>query len=142
MIPAELLSMAGGFIIPAIFKLIKARQEGQAALFKQALQRQEMATNERTSIREIAGWFGVTRRLIAITIVIMVVVVPILTPLITIGIPVAYCHDTGGTTQLLFGLFSKETTNLSCRAFEGVVIQPFHTHLVAAVAGLYFGSKR
>lgn len=141
-IPLEMLTGAGAFLLSAGLKIFAARQEAQAAMFKRAMAKNQEEVRERTSIREIAGWFGVTRRVIALSVVLAVVVVPLMAPIFFPFTQVGYCHPTGADTAVLFGLFKSSHTTLACDLLPGTInILPFHTHLVTAIAAFYFGGK-
>ena len=142
MLPMEIITGAGAFVLSAGLRIYAAKQEAQAAAFRQAMARNAQEAEERASLREVAGWLGVTRRIIALSVVFAVIVVPLLAPVIYPYIAVGYCHPTGTDTAVLFGLFRSSSTNLACDLLPGSInVLPFHTHLSAAIVAFYFGGK-
>jgi len=141
MIPLEMITAGASFILSAGFRIWAANSEAKAAMFKRAMTAHKAEVQERTSIREVAGWFGITRRIIALSVVAAVVVFPIIAPALFPFIPVNYCGQDSSTTSVLFGLFSSDVTSLACTSSTAIQIQPFHTHLVAAISAFYFGGK-
>jgi len=84
--------------------------------------------------------FAWTRRIIALSAIFSIIVLPKIAPLIYPDTPwivtVGYLEMQGGFLTWLFGP-EKATEWVS---FQGLVITPLDTNLVAAITGLYFGS--
>jgi hypothetical protein len=81
--------------------------------------------------------FQWTRRTIAILSILSIVVVPILAGWLTPEVFITYGWEETKNGFLFFG--GGETMRWATGS--GIVLAPFHTHLVAAIAGLYFGSS-
>ena len=141
-IPLEMLTGAGAFLLSAGLKIYAARQEAQAVMMRQAIDRYREEAKERNDIRSVGGWFSWTRRVIALAIVLSVVVVPLVAPIFFPFAQVGHCHPTGENTAVLFGLFKSSHTSLACDLLPASInILPFHSHLAAAVVAFYFGGR-
>ena len=79
--------------------------------------------------------FSFTRRTIALASVASIVVAPILGVLLIPDLPVSY-----GFSETFSGWFSYADT-ITWTTGTGIVITPIHSHLVYAIAGMYFGSS-
>jgi len=84
--------------------------------------------------------FAWTRRIIALSAIFSIIVLPKVAPLIYPDTPwivtVGYLEMQGGFLAWLFG--PEQATEWV--SFQGLVITPLDTNLVAAITGLYFGS--
>lgn len=82
--------------------------------------------------------FRWTRRLIALISVIAIIVIPIVGGVLYPNLPISYgmAESMGG-----FLFFTDPASRLLWTTGTGVVIGPMHTHLVAAISGMYFGSS-
>ena len=80
--------------------------------------------------------FSFTRRLIALISVISIVAIPILASVYMPDFHLSYgwTEAKGG-----FWFFSDAKEVMKYTDLDGMVILPFHTHLLAAITGLYFG---
>ncbi len=80
--------------------------------------------------------FSFTRRIIALVSVISIVAVPILASVYLPDFTLSYgwFENKGG-----FWFFSDAKDVMKYTLLEGMTILPFHTHLLAAITGLYFG---
>lgn len=146
-IPLELITLIGSTLIGGILKIwgMKAKykaQKDQATL--SALNAQAKITKD---AREYGNkGFQWTRRFIAISAVLSIVVLPILAPaiisLLPVGIP--YFPITFGYTELTGGFwpFTDAKDIINWKTIEGgILITPFHTHMMAAINGMYFGGS-
>ncbi len=84
-----------------------------------------------------APGFQWTRRIIAILSIVSIVVIPIVAGWLTPETFITYGWEETSRGFLFFG--GGETMRWATGS--GIVLAPFHTHLVAAIAGLYFGSS-
>jgi hypothetical protein len=96
-----------------------------------------------TSVREYGlkdTHFAWTRRIIALSAVFAIIVLPKVVPLIYPDTPwlvtVGYSELQGGFSNWLFG----PDKAMMWKSFNGFVITPLDTNLVAAITGLYFGA--
>jgi len=82
--------------------------------------------------------FKFTRRLIALASVGAIIVAPILASIFLPSLPISYgfAESVGG-----FMFFTDPREALVWTTGTGIVIGPVHTHLVYAIAGMYFGSS-
>lgn len=82
--------------------------------------------------------FSFTRRTIALASVASIIVLPILGSIFYPNLPISY-----GFTESLGGFlfFTDPKDALVWTTGTGVVITPMHSHLVYAIAGMYFGSS-
>ena len=82
--------------------------------------------------------FVFTRRTIALSAVFSIIVLPLVAPLFFPYLPISY-----GATEAVggFWFFSDPTDTLVWTTGTGLVLGPIHTHLVYAIAGMYFGSS-
>jgi hypothetical protein len=81
--------------------------------------------------------YSFTRRTIALMSVASIIVLPIVGALIDPNLFINY----GFAEQAGGGLFTKSHEALIWATGTGVTIAPIHTHLVYAIAGMYFGSS-
>lgn len=79
--------------------------------------------------------FSFTRRTIALAAIASIIVAPILGAMLIPNLPVSY-----GFTESFTGWFSYADT-ITWTTGTGIVITPIHSHLVYAIAGMYFGSS-
>lgn len=82
--------------------------------------------------------FQFTRRIIALSTVAAVIVIPVLASVFMPGLPISYgfAESVGG-----FMFFTDPREALVWTTGSGIIIGPVHTHLVYAIAGMYFGSS-
>jgi hypothetical protein len=149
--PFELITFLGSAILGAIKSMIMLRMKNKAQL----AEAQMAALNARAKIRQEVRehddkGFKWTRRFIAILIAVCVMALPILSPYISMysylfsDFPMPYLPITFGYTELVQGFWpfvaDQETTKWV--AFDsGLVITPFHTHMMSAVVGFYMGDS-
>lgn len=82
--------------------------------------------------------FSFTRRTIALASVFSIVVLPLVAAVFMPYLPISY-----GFTEAVGGFlfFTDPTDTLVWTTGTGIVLGPIHTHLVYAIAGMYFGSS-
>lgn len=98
-----------------------------------------MEQKRQKAAREHKGaGFSFTRRTIALASVGAIIVAPILASIFMPGLPISYgfAEKVGG-----FMFFTSAADALVWTTGTGIVIGPVHTHLVYAIAGMYFGSS-
>ena len=83
--------------------------------------------------------YSFTRRCIALASIGAIIVLPIVAGIIDPTVPVSYGYAMSGEQGLL--MFSNPVEGLKWATGTGIVLTPMHTHLVAAIAGLYFGAS-
>jgi hypothetical protein len=82
--------------------------------------------------------FQFTRRVIALTAIFAIILVPILAGVFDPYVPISYgfTETKGG-----FMFFTDPKEMLTWATGTGLVLGPIHTHLLYAIAGMYFGSS-
>lgn len=71
--------------------------------------------------------FQFTRRIISLVAVVSIVAVPILAGIFLPWLPISYGYTDGSALQWTTG--------------TGIILGPIHTHLMYAIAGMYFGAS-
>lgn len=152
MIPLELFTFLGSAVLGSIksiclFKMKKNAQRKEAEL---------QAMNARAKIQHEVRkhddkGFKVTRRIIALTTVFCVIGLPFLSPYLSMisymffDFPLPYVPISFGYTQLDPGFwpFTSDVNLTKWVVFDkGFVITPFHTHMMSAITGFYFGERQ
>lgn len=140
MIPLELITFIGSTLIGGVLSLLsmssKSKSDREAAKLK--------ALNAQADITQVAReqtneGFLITRRFIAIACTVSIIVLPLVMPYFIPGVPVML-----GYTQLDPGFwpFTSDVNKIIWRSMEeGVMITPFHTHMMSAISGMYFGTS-
>jgi hypothetical protein len=147
MIPLELVTLIGSTLVGGFLKIwgMKAKhkaQKDQATLA--ALNAQAKVTKEAREYQNTG--FQWTRRFIAITATVAIVAVPILFPAIhsLFTDSALYFPITFGYTEASGGFWpfteSKDIVKWTS-VNSGILITPFHTHMMAAINGMYFGGS-
>ena len=82
--------------------------------------------------------FQWTRRIIALSSILAIVVIPIIAGWVSpeLSITQGWEYTKGG-----FLFFTDPVQTIKWGTGNGIIIAPFHKHLVAAIAGMYFGSS-
>jgi hypothetical protein len=80
--------------------------------------------------------FRWTRRTIALVSILAIIVGPIMGAIIYPDLPISY-----GMAESADGWFSIKQSGMVWTTGSGILIGPMHTHLVSAIAGMYFGSS-
>ncbi len=141
--PMEIFTLLSSTILGGVMSIwgqnIKAKQEDNK-MYITALTAEEKLN---TSVREYGSkdsHFAWTRRIIALSAVFSIIVLPKVVPLIYPDTPwlvtVGYSELQGGFANWLFG----PDKAMMWKSFNGFVITPLDTNLVAAITGLYFGA--
>jgi hypothetical protein len=130
--------MLGSTLLSGVMSMMSQNMKAKQDHQKMLLARAEFQAETFRAAREYdnAG-FQWTRRIIAILAVLAIVVLPkvavILFPDLTITV---------GYTEFRPGfLFIPEKEAMKWIAFQGMVITPLDTNLVAAIIGMYFGGS-
>ena len=84
-----------------------------------------------------APGFSFTRRTIALASVAAIIVLPIVASMFNPDLYINY----GFAEQIGGGWFTKSHEALVWATGTGITIGPIHTHLVYAIAGMYFGAS-
>lgn len=143
-LPIELWAGIGSYALSAFNSLNKAKQEREEARHK--FDMATMAASHKINmdwykaqneVLEKDPNFSITRRFIALFMVIGVVGGLLLLPVLAPGIP--WVVEAGESTNALFGLFTDETTTYT--RIDGVFYQDWMGSAVMSIIGFYFGSK-
>lgn len=114
---------------------MKHNQHKNEMLIARATQSNESVKSAREHTSE---GFSFTRRILAISSVLAIVLIPIVAGAIFPGMPVNYgWQETSGG----FMFFTEPKAMMQFATGYGITILPFHTHLISAISGLYFGSS-
>lgn len=140
MIPLELITFIGSTLIGGVLSLLsmksKAKSDREAATLKALNASAEITKDAREHSDK---GFLITRRFIAISCTLAIVVLPLVVPFFTTGIPVMF-----GYTELNPGFwpFTSDIQEIIWRSVDqGIMITPFHTHMMSAITGMYFGTS-
>jgi len=136
--PIEIITMLGSTLLGGALKLwsmsVKAKAEQQKALIERGTLKKE-AVQEAREAKSPEIVF--TRRVIALAAIFSIIVFPL-----TIA-PMMGLTVTHGWTEWQSGFlfFTDGKDVMIWKEAVGLVITPLHTHLVAAISGLYFGGS-
>lgn len=139
MIPMELVTLLGSTLMAAVLKYVGAKLQAERERHNMMMQALGARIEERREIRAIENeGFTWTRRTIALLSVLSIIVLPKVAAILYPYLPV-----TVGWTEWVPGFwpFKDGSEQLTWHVARGLVITPLDTHLVAAVAGLYFGGS-
>lgn len=130
--PLELITMLISTVLGGFMSLKASKDK---AFIAALTQRQEGIQQARGKVDES---FKFTRRLIALIVVLSVVLLPKVVAIFypEIAVSVGY-HE----IQQGFLFFTDDAEKVKWIETKGLVITPLDSHLCAAIAGLYFGSK-
>ena len=139
-IPAEALTLLGSFALSGVMTLwsksIEAKRQHSEDMLAAATQHTKSVDAARDYGERNKG-FSFTRRTIALMVVFAVIVWPKLVAVFMPDISV-----TLGWTQWNPGfLFFGGSESVVWQTAKGLVLTPLDTHLVSAIAGLYFGAS-
>lgn len=142
-LPLEIITLLFSTIIGGVMSIwgqsIKASQE-RNKMYIAALTEENKIIHSAREYGLRDTHFAWTRRIIALSAVFSIIVLPKVAPLIYPDTPwivtVGYLEMQGGFLEWLFG--PEQATEWV--SFQGLVITPLDTNLVAAITGLYFGS--
>lgn len=151
MFPFELITLLVSTIVGGMLKLasIKAESAAREKDLLISLASKEGSLTQQARVHNDSG-FLITRRFIAISSTIAIVLLPILAALLpmlvgwTWGAIIEPIPITFGYTQLDPGFWPFTSDVNVTKWYEnakGILITPFHTHLMAAISGLYFGTS-
>ncbi len=139
-IPAEAVTLLGSFALSGVMSLwsksIEAKKQFNADMLASATQHTKAVDSARDYGTHNKG-FSFTRRTIALMTVFAVILLPKLVAVFKPDILV-----TTGWTQWNPGFwFLGGNSEVVWQTVQGLVITPLDTHLVTAIAGLYFGAS-
>lgn len=140
MIPTELLTMGGSFLMSSAVSIINTRMKAKARANELLIASSKASGKLVKEAREYENkGFQWTRRTIALLAVGSIIVLPKIVCLIhpETNVWVSWSEMTGG-----FWPFSDPKSELIWKQMTGILITPLDTHLVAAVTGLYFGKVK
>jgi hypothetical protein len=136
--PFELVTMLGSTMLSGVISMVSQNMKAKQDQYKMLLARGAFQVEAFKAAREYdnAG-FQWTRRIIAILAVLSIIVLPkiavIFFPELTVTV---------GYTEFKPGfLFIPEKEAMKWVAFNGLIITPLDTNLVAAIIGMYFGGS-
>lgn len=143
-LPVELWAGVGSYALSAFNSLNKAKQEreDQRHKFDMATMASVHKANmdwfkAQNEVLDKDPNFSITRRFIALFMVMGVVGGLLLLPVLFPGIP--WVVEAGESTSALFGLFTDDTTTYT--QIDGVFYQDWMGSAVMSIIGFYFGSK-
>ena len=138
--PAELLTLGASTILSGVLKFIGMSLEAKRAERLHTLSVLDKDRGMRKDAREYSNTgYQWTRRIIALTVTFFVIAWPMLVAFIAPSTPIALAYT---EMQPGFLFFSNDTEVTKWVNFDGgLIITPLHTHLMASIAGLYFGSS-
>ncbi len=138
--PAEAVTLLGSFALSGGMtlwsKAIEAKKQHNADMLAAATQHTKSVDAARDYGRHNKG-FSFTRRTIALMVVFAVIVWPKLVAVIFPEIDVTLGWTEWNPGFLFFG----GSSEVVWQTAKGLVITPLDTHLVTAIAGLYFGAS-
>lgn len=139
-VPAETFTLIGTFALGGVMSLwskaLEAKREHNADMLAAATQHTK-AVDAARNFGKLNKGFSFTRRSIALMTVFAVILLPKLVAIFRPDIPV-----TVGWTQWNPGFwFFGGKSEVIWQTAQGLVMTPLDTHLVTAIAGLYFGAS-
>jgi hypothetical protein len=136
MIPAEILTMAGGSVVGFFFKLVAKRAENEQKRFEMIMKEkqfvEESANNAVKRVPLEAGKW--VRRLIVISVLFGVILAPFITTFMNHPIVVEEII----TSKILWGLLGTKTEPVFIE-IEGYLLVPEIRQALTAIVGFYFG---
>jgi hypothetical protein len=152
MLPLEIFTFLGGTLIGGIKSIIMLKIKKGAQIREAELLAMNSRAQIRKEIREHGDdGFRITRRIIALTLTFCVILLPFVAPYLSMfsylfaDFPFPAIPVTFGYTQLDPGLwpFTSDVNLTKWVSFDtGFVITPFHTHMLSAISGFYFGERQ
>lgn len=139
--PTELITLLGSTLISGALSFIGMKAEAAKLEKMHMLKLLDKTGDLIKDAREYenAG-FQWTRRLLAVLITLAVIVFPMYAQVFHPEIPINVGQVTEGSS-FFFGLFSSPEQIKWITLERGLTITPMHTHLMSAIAGLYFGAS-
>lgn len=129
MIPLEIITMGASAVIGGVLKMMDRKAAREDRLLSALKEGDQLRMN-------VPEGMMLTRRFIAITIVMAVMVLPKVAALF--GSPVVYGSEV--SSSFLWGMFGTAPF-IEWYTVGGMPITPMDTHSLAAVIGLYFGRR-
>lgn len=138
--PAELLTLVASTIISGGLKFIGMAMENKKL---ERIHTLNMLSKQGDLIKEAREYgntgYQWTRRFIAILVTFFVIAWPMIVAIMAPETPIALAYT---EIQPGFLFFTEATEVTKWVNFDGgLIITPLHTHLMASIAGLYFGSS-
>jgi len=141
--PMEIFTLLASTVLGGVMSIwgqnIKSKQEANK-MYIAALTEESKITASARELGTKDVHFAWTRRIIALSDVFSIIVLPKIVPLIYPEHPwmvtVGYAELQGGFMNWMFG----PDKAMMWKSFQGFVITPLDTNLVAAITGLYFGA--
>ncbi len=139
-VPAEAVTLLGSFALSGFMSLwsksIEAKKQHSADMLAAATQHTKAVDAARDYGRLNRG-FSFTRRSIALMTVFAVILLPKLVAVFRPDISVTLGWTEWNPGFLFFG----GSSEVVWQTAKGLVLTPLDTHLVSAIAGLYFGAS-
>ena len=141
--PMEIFTLLASTLLGGVMSIwgqnIKSKQEANKMYIAALTEESKIVASAREhGIKD--EHFAWTRRIIALSAVFSIIVLPKVLPLIYPEFPwlvtVGYTELQGGFMNWMFG----PEKAIEGKTFQGFVITPLDTYLVAALTGLYFGA--
>jgi hypothetical protein len=144
MIPVEMITMLGGSAVGGLLKIVGMHMEAKRLQNTLLMEKFTESVKAIDGAREgpSRGWrnFQWTRRVIALSVIFSVIVLPKLVVFLPGGVDVAYGWGES-VEDSFFGLFPGYQIQHWKVLEDTLLITPLDGHLVAAIAGIYFGSS-
>lgn len=136
MIPAEIMTMAGGSIVGFFFKLVAKRAENEQKRFEMMMKEKKFADDSADKAVQRVGvdagkW---VRRLIVVSVLFGVILAPFITTFMNHPIVVEELV----TRKILWGLLGTKTEPVFIE-IEGYLLVPEIRQALTAIIGFYFG---
>ena len=136
MIPLELITMLGSTAIGGALKIWGMSQQAKAQNAQLTLQALSARAKPIADARKVKDrhtqW---TRRVIALSAIGAIIVWPKFAPLLDVNVVVGWSEFHPGF------LWIEGKESVEWKSMTGLVLTPLDTHLVSAIAGLYFGGS-
>jgi len=136
MIPAEILTMAGGSVVGFFFKLVAKRAENEQKRFEMIMKdRQFVEESANNAVKRVPLEAGKwVRRLIVVSVLFGVILAPFITTFMNHPIVVEELV----TKKILWGLLGTKTVPVFVE-IEGYLLVPEIRQALTAIVGFYFG---
>ena len=136
MIPAEILTMAGGSLVGFFFKLVAKRAENEQKRFEMFMKEKEFAdASADKAVKRVSVDAGKwVRRLIVVSVLFGVILAPFITTFMNHPIVVEELI----TKKILWGLLGTKTVPVFVEV-EGYLLVPEIRQALTAIIGFYFG---
>tara|TARA_R110002051_G_scaffold123454_1_gene196714 strand:- start:166 stop:594 length:429 start_codon:yes stop_codon:yes gene_type:complete len=136
MIPAEILTMAGGSLVGFFFKLVAKRAENEQKRFEMFMKEKKLADESADkAVKRVSVDGGKwVRRLIVVSVLFGVILAPFITTFMNHPIVVEELI----TKKILWGLLGTKTVPVFVEV-EGYLLVPEIRQALTAIIGFYFG---